>query len=663
MAYGNKYRIPLKNAGIATLSDSEKLFSIIIQERDFSGAEITLKGNVDGGVLRYLNNEEKKYPEIQASELDILFYSESNFSLEDIITDDDYLYRVLITTGSDSSDFEILWYGFINTDDSSEEMQADPKLIRLRATDGLGYLKNQSLYPISVYEKRTLLTIIQDCLSYITLDIPLLIEVNVFEESMNDRDVSGTSEPFSQCKVHTRSFLKDANSYTDCYSVLVSVLSGFQCSLFQANGMWIIQRKHDRWNQNMNYGTLIRPGKPLNYLTRDYKVKVDRIGMMPIGADQLKGFISAKKYTKITYNYKQPEQIPRNANFKQGDKVLIIAPPNYATTIKYWTYKRNNDTNMPVSPYVMHEIDNVTGNEKEYYVVLPRETNAPFENGKLISEQVEVSSGERLTVTGEYRTKNHIEIYTYAFIHVRLYGNNGTTYTLSKNINNTAYSGDPVWKVGTGGQVQITYTSEDNSEEWLSFQFSSPGFPVDGLVEIWLFNNAPTNGNVANFKTLKFDWTSSIGLIGEFDKITKNAVLRNNDEEEIAIGDAPTKNISGALFKASNDTLLTRNWHRQGKNEFERLIRINDICLHQSTHRLYTKIDGTFLGISYDNKIISPANQFSFTAIPNKYFISTNLEISLGQNTFRASLQEFYDTTKDNGDPQGDTRQFEYIYE
>lgn len=106
-----------------------------------------------------------------------------------------------------------------------------------------------------------------------------------------------------------------------------------------------------------------------------------------------------------------------------------------------------------------------------------------------------------------------------------------------------------------------------------------------------------------------------------------------------------------------------------GKEEVEKLIRINDLALYQSSYRLYTKIDGSFLGISYpdpndsDKKlIIGPATTFYFTDQTTTY-LPTNLEINLGANTFTASLQEFYDTNKDNGDPQGSTRSFNYIYE
>ncbi|MGN6436878.1 MAG: hypothetical protein ACTHMM_10110 [Agriterribacter sp.] len=681
MAYANKYRIAILNPGVANMQDSETPFSVLIQERDYSGAETILKGTSEPATLAYFNEDEKKYPSIQGSQLDIAFLSENNFSLEEIITDDNFQYRVVICYGAfNGTAFEDrpIWFGFLVTDDCTEQAQDDPKEIRLRATDGLGLLKTQAIYGIEVYEKKTLLELIERCLSFTGLELDLLIECSVFEQSMFDRSWEQQSEPFSQCKVHTRSFLSDVNTYSDCYQVLESILTAFQCSLFQQNGRWHIQRKHDRWNQEMELGTVYT----YPYTQSDgeaslfnYEVTIDQNERYAIGADMLKGYIGASKFSEIKYMYKLPDQIPRNANFMQGDFYsLASGANNVATRINYWTYKRPNGSNAAATPYRNRTYDATTRKEFEAYVVLPRENlGMNLENLRLVSERVEVSRGDKLSISGEYRTKNGYNSQTHVIMQVILYGDSGTVYSLRTTINNPAYE-STFWQTGTGRVIEISFGSDNNSAEWMSFNIQSPGFPEGGNIEILLYNSTQGgSGNEAWFKNLTFDWqlfvNDSVSIKGEKDTLTKNGTFRNKTEQTITIGDAPKKIISGALFRATDDTQLTANWHRQGKNESERLIRINDICLHQSTHRLYTKLDGTFLGITYTlldaKQIIGPANLFYFPKSPlkDKFYLPTNLTISLGANTFTATLQEFYDTTKDNGDPQSDSKAFQYIYE
>lgn len=699
MTYKNKYRIPMKNPGVAGVENSEGEFSVIIQERDYEGGETMLKGTVDGAVLRYLDNDERKYPAIQASELDIIFYSEDNFSLEKIITDDDLQYRVIVSHSPwNGTAFEDspLWYGYLVTDDCTEQTEADPREIRLRATDGIGRLKTSALYEIDVYEKQTLQEIIQHCLSFTGHEIGLLVEVNVFEESMSDRDDAIIATPFTQCKVHTRSFLTDANTYTDCYEVLESIMTAFQCTIFQQGGRWIIQRKHDRWNQDMNHGThyfiqyiwvgpVLVPTPMVLYETNNYKLDIDFVNRYTINRDQLKGYIGASKHTKITYRYETPPQMPRNSNFIQGDFLSLLSgsgapgdpstPSNTASTLKYWTFKRPNGTTVPRTPYLNVLNDYETGKEIERYIVLPRENpSADMEVNRIVSERVEVSKGDKVVISGEFRTKQGYNgSVTQSMMGVVLYGANGTNYTFHATLNNQAYP-ETYWRVGITQAIQLTKSSDENFGEWYNFNFTVTAFPQDGEIEFWLYNTtAYHNNNEAWFKNVSFDWqlfiNDSVSIKGEYDKLAKNGTFRNTTERDIKIGDAPKKIISGALFRADDDTQLTAKWHRQGKNEVEKLIRINDICLHQSTHRLYSKIDGSFLGITYTKNnstlLIGPANLFRFTVAPlqTKYYLPTNLEISLGSNVFRANFQEFYDTDKDNGDPQSDNKLFQYIYE
>lgn len=680
MAYNTKYRIPILAPGVAGVSASEDRIDIIIQERDHSGTPTILKGTAGVAELQYRDNDERKYPAIQGSGLDIHFYSEGDFNLEGTITADDFQYRVSVIIDLEEDPKE-LWTGFLVTDDCFEEMQDDPKAITLRATDGLGLLKNNPLYDIDVYEKKTLLEIIERCLSFTGLEIDLLIECNVFEQSMNDRTADPAAHPFNQCMVHTMSFLKDANTYKDCYEVLESIMTAFQCSIFQQNGAWHIMRKHDRWNQSMTYATRLQypyTSSAAVAQTYDYQIPVDSQERYPIKADHIKSFTGVSKYSRIQYDYNPPLQMPRNNNFLQGSFLAPVSgPSNIATRIDYWTFEDAFGA-IPKTPYRNQLYDADTGAPKESYIVLPRrDPTAQGESGRLKSSIVEVSYRDRVRISGEWKPKYDYgsdRAFAQIFIvRILLYGKSGTIYSYDTTLNTESGVPDKLWSTNINNPVKFSYRIVA-AKDWQSFDVETLGMPEDGDLTIEIYNSSwGQDGNELWYRNVKFDWllfvNNTTQIKGEYDKLENSGTFRNNTEQPITIGDAPKKIISGALF-TMDGTTLTSKWHRQGKDESERLIRLNDIALFQSTYRLYTGMEGSFLGNTYaiqagSKGLVGPANIFTFTAYPllNKSYTATNIDISLGTNTFRMDGKEFFDSTKDNGDPQGDQKSFGYLYE
>lgn len=473
-------------------------------------------------------------------------------------------------------------------------------------------------------------------------------------------------------------FLSDDNNYKDCYSVLESLLGAFQCSLFQQNGRWHIQRKHDRWNQEMELGTIyIYPytqSEPEASLF-NYNISIDQNERYAINADMVKGYISANKYTKLRYDFTQPKDLPRNANFQQGQQFDGTRNDERTNLIAYWSWQRPNGSIINNNvPYRKRVLNAETGQEEESYIVLRRENlSADFEVNRIVSEPVEVLKGDRLSFSAETRTRHGYDESTESIMALFLTGDDGSQWSYHQTFNNAAYQ-QGYWNNSFGSVISLGMNNGDDSSQWFLFEFRTPPFPVTGSLRILFFNTtAYTYANERWFRSFNWDWQFFVNrttrINGAYDKITQDLDYRNNLEQAVFIGDTPNKVINGALFRATDDTKLTTKWHRQGKSESEMLMRLNDIALFQSSRRLYTKLTGTFLGITYDlydqKQIVGPANLFNFPKSPlkEKYYLATNLEISLAQNTFRATLQEFYDKTKDNGDPQGDEKQFEYLYQ
>ena len=412
----------------------------------------------------------------------------------------------------------------------------------------------------------------------------------------------------------------------------------------------------------------------------NYKVPIDQIQRYTINADMLKGYVGASGYTQIKYMYKSP-QMPRNNTFTQGQLISPLSGPNNtAITIPYWQYMIAAGDGIPsnLTPYANTVYDQDTRTVTDSYIVLP-DRDAGSTGQFLMSEPVEISKGDRLTFSADIRTKYNIPgVISVNVAQLMIVDENNNIWYFHKTLGYDGYNQDtPQWTNSfADGNVIMRLNGglPGNTDTWYTGSFTTEPFPVDGTfyIRLWCIVDESSQLNETWYKRISFDWkfyVNSVKVIGEQDTLTKSGSFRTKTENQIRIGDAPRKTINGALFRATDPTQLTANWHRQGRNESERLIRINDIALRQSTHRLYTKLDVTFLGIAYQlldaKQIVGPANLFNFPKSPlkDKFYLPTNLEISLAQNTFRSTLQEFYDKTKDNGDPQGDEKDFQYVYQ
>lgn len=649
--YGDLYILPIESV-------SGNRFEVSIQRKDYMGPYSNLDGTNGVFVLKYVDNDEDVYPAIRASEATISFVARSKFDLESIVNGDDTEYRVVVRDTSGNN----LWVGFLVTEDCTEQYTFPPKIISLRATDGLGLLKETNLQNQageSVYDKVTLLQILEWCLYQTGIEIPLVVDVNVFESAMQDRSVDPVNEPFSQCKVHTRSFMTDATTYDNMYNVLSAILTGFKATLYQQNGRWHVKRFADKWNGPDTTATVY----PYPYTnstptgeTNNYDVLVDQVNYIAVNDDHIKGFVNRSKFTKITYNYEIPDDIPHNKSFQLGSFLSILSGPNNtAYRIDFWTLVKNlPEINSTATPY-RNVVFAPGGGIQESYIVLPRETPGAANPNRLRSEPVEVQKGDRLSLSAETRTKTSFDISTgnIGIFYVRLI-TGSTTYTLRN---------DGQWIVSNANTVQFQ-PNQPSSADWWSGSVESLPFPDDGEVSIALLSwDASGTGNETWFRNVNIEFdiflNNSTELKGEYDQISQNANYKKTFSEDIEVGDSPKKIIKGALF-LDDGTTLTRQWHRQGKSENLRLIRLNDLALFQFNYRLKTKFDGSIKGVTYSSLLIGPSNLFSFTDIPRKVFIATNLTIDLHSDIAQVSLQEFY--SDDPADPQGDTQTFNYIF-
>jgi hypothetical protein len=666
MAYVEKYRITFKNP-------EEEQFYVSILEDGFAGDVTNLKGN-ETPTYQQIDNDENAYTPIQASELLITVVDESNFSLLDLFMTgsvSDEKYKVEFYSGSN-----LLWIGFLDTESCNEEIIDPPRLISLRAVDGIGFLKKPTFTDENdefQYGKETLLQCIEWCLGKTSLELDLIVAVSVFEETMDDRDVDPANEPFSQCKIHTRSF-KDKN----CYDVMYAICEAFCASLYQVDGCWKIERKHDKWNDRLHTETIYQfpytadtpTSNTYTYRTTDF---------VPIGASHLRTFLPPFKSCKTVYDYVIPPDIPRNSKFTEGVLIPLLSDAdNEAYTISHWDLVKNiPEVASTATPYRNDEFDPVSDKLLEQTVRIPRDVSGTANGNRLRSTVVEVNAGDRVAISAETRTEFYYDAGSQYFnvFYVRFVGVSSTIYTLQDQGNDLAAPNDQcTWQTGTGATVQFVWPPSADSDVYHSFNCRSAPFPEDGDLYVYLMGwDSLVNSNITWFKNVKVEFQLFMGaatnLNGEQALITQTSSYRGEGDFKITLGDSPKKLASGALFRGSDDYELTTLWFQQGYAESgQKLLQLSNRAHFQLQCRFKTKVDGNIKGIVYPhpgggNTVLSPATELVYapTTMSGTKYISTNLTLSHLNDTATVYLMEFYNDDEEEN-PTGDTETLTYIY-
>lgn len=676
MAYVEKYRLSYSDP------DANR-FWVKIYEDGFAGDLTYLTPAVDAVQYQLIDNDENPYLPIQGSELVINFISENNFSLKDLFESGsltDTKYKVEWYSVGDVT--SLLWVGFLDTESCSEPIVDDPRVVTLRAVDGLGFLKNSGFTNENnefQYGKYTLLQCIEWCLVKTELELDLHVSVSIFEESMSDRDDNPVNEPFKQCKIHTRS-IKEKN----CYEVMQEICRAFACTLYQANGVWVIERKHDRWNliwNNRPHYTTIYEYPYVSDTATSVTYTFNHTSFTPLTGHS-RFFLSPYKDVTTTYNYIAPP-IPRNKNFEGTFLPLFSSGTNSANAIDYWVYQYGSISSpSPVAtiPYRNQVYDSDGIKIIDTYLILPRNNPTVAEDERLICESIEVSEGDKVVLSFEHRFKFDVSGSGNAFMaQLILYGDSGQKYTLDESTLDLNEQG--TWTEtltsGTGQVIQRSFGSGDDLTEWLSFSITTQGLPEDGLLALWLYEGTPSgNSNETWFRNVKLEMqffvNDRIGISGQRTEIEQDATYRASYEGFVTIGDAPKKLINGALFRATDDTELTTGWylHDGPDSTLRPLIQYTNRAHFQFRHRFKTKVEGTIKNpvlqhpADNANTVIQPCVELEYGAstMEGIKYIPTNLTINSSEGQATVYLMEFY-KDDETTDPLGDDENIFYLYE
>jgi hypothetical protein len=690
--YGDKYRIDFNNI------DGVR-FRVMISQKEYTGAVYVLQGAASPFIINYRDTSESIYAPIKASEAVIRIVSQNGFDVLTVISEDDTEFKVTLSSINGVEPTELLqdlWVGFIDGFASQEELLDDPRVIQLKATDGIGLLKNQEFRDEAgdiLYDKYDLIDIIYQCIYKTGVhDLPLNVQVNVFAEGMLDPDQDPANDPFAQTVVHTRSFVKKPQEYENCYNILEAIMKAFNATLFQADGYWHIIRFPERWQSDTlrSVRYLWPYAEASDMVQWQYRHNVNQIDVTAINADHIRSFVPAAKSGIVTYDYDYSPEYYRNINFREGAfKAFrtwyivnpdLTQPETYARAyeVDHWNYRfaETGEPDLSGTPpalgsVVLERLDVVNAinqtSRDEFMIMF---YSGSSDVGALTTDDwVEVAAEDTVSFSFDTKDVTQSPVFvdsmnedTAAAAYVILSTNLGelddVRYYLSK---------EGKWSESTGGAILIDFGGDGpDSTRWQSVSVTSEPVPFAGKVFVSLKPWAFQGERSTCFKNVSVSFSNS--LSGQRGTVSQQIVIKEKFERDVKMGDPASPVVNGAFFQTVPNDLLWETWSQWGSTEEKYLAQILARDLFRARKRLKTKVEGTIKGIITEMPqdtdlvgLISPNWHIQYGALSGYVYLPSSLELNIEADTAKVYLYEFYHSTFDNANEEGDDQEFKYL--
>jgi hypothetical protein len=483
---------------------------------------------------------------------------------ETFITSTHDEWKVIVTV-----DGVTFFIGFLSPDEGSAPFQDKPYEVNLKATDGLGLLKGYELTQPDETKFKGFYTLIQyvsGALQKTALDLPIRIYCNIFHASMFNKGDSLDYDIFQEIELNGRTFLKDVNSYENCYEALKILLDGW-CSIEQYEGRWQIvtlsERQYipgSRYYVDYDYdGT-----NPVGAIDTETVAEVGKDELIyPINESQVISSQFANKQVKHIFNYVVPDDLVDNQKLQQlGSVITPLSGSGYtAYNLVDWTHwKGQPQTGLPTSEtassetaYIKVEIDSF-GTQTDRYYVVPQDTTAPstqLEN-YIRNDNIDffVDAGDKIDISVTFRTlsdESTTDLFLAAFIILK----DGTSGSSAAHWYSLDDSG--AW-VNSPNSVFGQYNITANTTEWKTVSLQDLTIPASGTAYLLLgHGDMVVSGNEAHFKDINITYTpylrgSIFNVKGDYHLRSQTANFPDKYEQTVLISDSPKRIIKGSMF-------------------------------------------------------------------------------------------------------------------
>lgn len=625
----------------------------------YVGDPIQLTGTDRPFILREFNTDEDIFKPIRPQQAEISFYNQSGVSIDDFLGNSDTYAYVGFNFISTSRYY---WTGYLLQDDFQEIWQDSKHIITLRASEGIGLLKNVPLsdedgnelignYSIDQLIRYSIYGSSQTFLRYYIIN-------NLYNIGMDDGD-HNTS--LMQTYIDAKTFSIGDGEYESKYTVLEKINKAFNQTIFQYLGRWYILRVEELFipsSQNLRQFSIYQLGSPypvnVNELRYDINIGANE-EIKPITPEMIRFIDRPIKITKLNYYYDYPSEIIDNQNFKRG--ALLSSSSSLKTySVTNWTaYKGSKSSPTPTTvDHYRKDIIDTYGNVIDSYLWMDSEPMSA-ENWWQ-SNNVKVSKNDVFDISFLWRWNETGVLFdpipTYNIAQVFF---TKSTYPYSTYwLNN---SGD--WTPGTFDSSSNKFISikPDKSSIDVNKYFEksvlTKPLPYDGNIKILLtkfvYNYQGIYSQIQIRLQGSINGLTTANIDGNYEKITKDQDIRSNFEEEIYLDDTTNYKFNGALNNSSG-VLTNPTWYRyRFSDESYGFKKQNLIAHYEHNNKFRNRIDGTFYGLVYNGDPIGMINTVKFiNDDPKKIYYITNLkEIDFANSVWNATLTEIYDEDRD----------------
>lgn len=623
----------------------------------YAGSSTTLVAADRPFILREYNTDEDIFKPVRPMIAEMSFIaSASGVSIDDFLADADNDVLVTFDLGASAG----YWKGYLSQDDFQEVWQDTDHIITLRATDGIGYLKDNIITDAGdeFDGKYTPLETIIAAMGGTAVDFgDYYVYSSLFHDSM--AYYTGNYSGLEQCYINGKTFLKGQSEkeYDDAYTALEKINTAFSQTIFQHNGTWRILRVEDMFmptTENI-VGYRNNGGTKTSATGRfDNIVGVDK-NVKPIAPEMIR-FINRKpKLFKAQYDYKEIEEIIQNQSFSRGDFDTTVGY-NKIYFVDDWYYKEGGFSTSGGNQVTIKRSEKYADQNKviiDNYIIMPFASSSST-YAYLKSTPIKMLSGESFNFSIDHRWQDEFFMERNFGVIVFWLDAGGTNYYLKE---------DGTWTNTITDRLYVRYNGDNGvkSNEWITSSIETY-VPASG--DLYIIFEIPPSDDINNqpnnkfFKGLSFTTNTSfntafnIQLTGVRSVYTKSQDLRNTLEVSTVFDDGVSHNYQGTIYENDQVTMTDLAWFR-GRYPAEQIgFRRQNATARWMNQRFdRSKIDANFFGLTFDgfSKPIGLLQTIIFEDDdPDKiYWIANLKEIDFQNATWSATLFEIWDTNKD----------------
>jgi hypothetical protein len=596
-------------------------------------------------------NSDKFDPIISCeAKLNFTLYSDDTQEFDDFIVSFDDEWKMIAY-----DDSQVVFVGFLTPGEGRAEFQDKPYDVTLTAVDGLGLLKGVPLTKgdgSKFTNVSLIITYVLAILNKTGLGLNLQLFSNIVEESMQDRTQNNQADTFNQTGLHARTFQKNATEFTDCYTTLERILAEYFC-IYQWFGKWVIVRIGELqenvgakiWHTEYNSaGAVVNVGQNLY---NPSAVGRDRL-IHPVELTQFIGSNFAVKSARYSFNYSIWPEIPTNNKFDRGSifnvQTIPATPGNPLKyiekyTISDWEYRINNPFNGTISGDAYRQsTKDEFGTEIHREIVLERQSGGAGHRF-LRCEAIPVSVNDKVNISYDFKSSvGGSGNVTHLFV---------TLETLDGSLPyklNSAGGAIPADGIGTliWQRTQALkflnkfYSSGENPADYTSFSFTTPSFPINGLLYVCFISFDPPVGRVVAYKNFSLEYYPFIAgslaqIKADYAETSQNDNYKDVIDEQVFISDTTKKVLQGSLYRENLIDLTTPTWHRFNNNERRNFKELGELARFNANYRRMWKMEGQYDGLKFtpaeNQTIIEPLSfhrHFSFpdsAKLAGHYFV------------------------------------------